>query len=126
MPNKALVLVGAAVLEARDQPSTGGGHEEGVGAQAVRAPQHLLPAYTLALSPSGRRPHRRRQAVAARHLPAPRPLTRRMQRVAHVVPGGLDPAVGTLDVRDAARVDMAVEVLSGHRYRWSFASPSIP
>ena len=30
-------------------------------------------------------------------------------RVAHVVPGGLDPAVGTLDVRDAELVDMAVE-----------------
>jgi hypothetical protein len=29
--------------------------------------------------------------------------------VAHVVPGGLDPAVGTLDVRDAELVDMAVE-----------------
>jgi hypothetical protein len=29
--------------------------------------------------------------------------------VAHVVPGGLDPAVGALDVRDAERVDMAVE-----------------
>jgi hypothetical protein len=30
-------------------------------------------------------------------------------RVAHVVPGGLDPAVGTLDVREAELVDMAVE-----------------
>jgi hypothetical protein len=30
-------------------------------------------------------------------------------RVAHVVPGGLDPAVGTLDVRDAELVDVAVE-----------------
>jgi len=29
--------------------------------------------------------------------------------VAHVVPGGLDPAVGTLDVRDAELVDVAVE-----------------
>jgi hypothetical protein len=29
--------------------------------------------------------------------------------VAHVVPGSLDPAVGTLDVRDAALVDMAVQ-----------------
>ena len=29
---------------------------------------------TLALTPSGRRPHRRRQAVAARRLPAPLPL----------------------------------------------------
>ena len=30
-------------------------------------------------------------------------------RAAHVVPGGLDPAVGALDVGDAERVDMAVE-----------------
>ena len=30
-------------------------------------------------------------------------------RVAHVVPGGLDPAIGALDVRDAELVDMAVE-----------------
>jgi hypothetical protein len=30
-------------------------------------------------------------------------------RVAHVVPGGLDPAVGTLDVRDAKLVDIAAE-----------------
>jgi hypothetical protein len=30
-------------------------------------------------------------------------------RVAHVVPGGRDPAVGTLDVGDAELVDMAVE-----------------
>ena len=29
--------------------------------------------------------------------------------IAHVVPGGLDPAVGALDVRDAELVDMAVE-----------------
>jgi hypothetical protein len=29
--------------------------------------------------------------------------------VAHVVPGGLDPAVRALDVGDAERVDMAVE-----------------
>lgn len=30
-------------------------------------------------------------------------------RVAYVVPGGLDPAVGTLDVCDAKLVDMAIE-----------------
>jgi hypothetical protein len=30
-------------------------------------------------------------------------------RVAHVVVGGLDPAVGTLDVRDPELIDMAVE-----------------
>ena len=30
-------------------------------------------------------------------------------RVAHVVPGGRDPAIGALDVGDAERVDMAVE-----------------
>jgi hypothetical protein len=29
--------------------------------------------------------------------------------IAHVVRGGLDPAVGTLEVRDAERVDMAVQ-----------------
>jgi hypothetical protein len=29
--------------------------------------------------------------------------------VAHVVPGGLDPAVGALDVSDAELVDVAVE-----------------
>jgi hypothetical protein len=29
--------------------------------------------------------------------------------VAHVVPGGLDPAVGALDMRDAERVDLTVE-----------------
>jgi hypothetical protein len=29
--------------------------------------------------------------------------------IAHVVPGGRDPAVGTLDVRDAELVDVAVE-----------------
>jgi hypothetical protein len=29
--------------------------------------------------------------------------------IAHVVPGGPDPAVGTLDLRDAERVDVAVE-----------------
>jgi hypothetical protein len=29
--------------------------------------------------------------------------------IAHVVPGGLDPAVGTLDVRDAELVDDAIE-----------------
>jgi hypothetical protein len=29
--------------------------------------------------------------------------------IAHVVPGGLDPAVGALDVRDADLVDVAVE-----------------
>jgi hypothetical protein len=29
--------------------------------------------------------------------------------VAHVVPGGRDPAIGTLDVRDAELVDVAVE-----------------
>jgi len=30
-------------------------------------------------------------------------------RIAHVVPGGLDPAIGALDVREAEVVDMAVE-----------------
>jgi len=31
--------------------------------------------------------------------------------VAHMVSGGLDPAVGTLNVRDTELVDMAVEVI---------------
>jgi hypothetical protein len=37
-------------------------------------------------------------------------------RIAHVVPGGLDPAVGTLGVRDAELVDVAVEGIgdAGH------------
>jgi hypothetical protein len=38
-------------------------------------------------------------------------------RVAHVVPGGLDPAVGALDVRDAELVDMAVEGIGDFRLR---------
>jgi hypothetical protein len=33
-----------------------------------------------------------------------------------VVPGGLDPAVGTLDVRDAELVDMAVEEVGDGGY----------
>jgi hypothetical protein len=32
-----------------------------------------------------------------------------MESSSHVVPGGLDPAVGALDVSDAERVDAAVE-----------------
>jgi hypothetical protein len=32
-----------------------------------------------------------------------------MEGSSHVVPGGLDPAVGALDVRDAELVDMPVE-----------------
>ena len=37
------------------------------------------------------------------------PAAANAPRVAHVVPGGRDPAVGVLDVRDAELVDMAVE-----------------
>jgi hypothetical protein len=59
---------------------------------------------TLALTPSARRPGWRRPAF----LPLGRCHGERTG-VAHVVPGGLDPAVGTLDVRDAELVDMAVE-----------------
>ena len=47
-----------------------------------------------------------------RRLPALLLLGRRRgkrTRIAHVVPGGLDPAVGALDVRDAELVDMTVE-----------------
>jgi hypothetical protein len=37
------------------------------------------------------------------------PATANAPGVAHVVPGGRDPAVGALDVRDAELVDVAVE-----------------
>jgi hypothetical protein len=38
-----------------------------------------------------------------------RPCHGECSGIAHVVPGGLDPAVGTLDVRDAELIDVAVE-----------------
>jgi len=65
----------------------------------------------LALTRSGRRLRRRLRAVAARHprLPAPRRCHGERTGVAHVGRGGLDPAVGTLDVRDPELVDVAVE-----------------
>jgi hypothetical protein len=62
---------------------------------------------TFALTPSGRRPHRRSVAARHRRLPALRSLPRQWHR--GCFPGGLDPAVGALDVRDAELVDMAVE-----------------
>jgi Resolvase, N terminal domain len=65
------------------------------------------------LTPSDRRPAQRRRAVAARRLPAPRLPPLRSTGIAHVVPGGRDPAVGTLDVHDAEFVDMAVEGIGG-------------
>jgi len=61
---------------------------------ALRRPlTTACPSQTFALIPSGKRPRRRLPAVAARRLPALRPRPLRTHRVAHVVPGGLDPAV---------------------------------
>ena len=46
-------------------------------------------------------------------------------RVAQVVPGGLDPAVGALDVRDAELVDIAMEGVGRFRGRRKQGSAAI-
>src|ERR671918_170513 len=108
MPKVALVLVAAAVLEAREKPSTGGRHE-GV---LVRRPlsHHSCCPPTRLPSPHQTDDH---SGAGQRWRPAAflllSPCRGERTGVAHVVPGGRDPAVGTLDVGDAELVDMAVE-----------------
>ena len=84
------------------------GHGTRLGTQAIdkRFPPGL---HRSRLTPSGRRRHQRRWRLAIPTFLLLGPCQGELTGIAHVVPGGLDPAVGTLDVGDAELVDVAVE-----------------